>query len=90
VSGLAPESVYVAVALAVTLALGWCVAKGIRARRATRVLAISFGGVATVSALFLIIDKTVGVGYTEGLYLAIAVMVLVGICAGVALRRTLA
>lgn len=86
-SGLAPATVYISAALTAVLGFAWLVAKVARAGTAAKHFAIVFGSCAATCFSFLILDKTVDVSYTRGLYAAIGVTVVVGVLAGVAIRR---
>ena len=85
-SGVAPISVYFTAALLAALGMLWIALK-LTKHKATRIAGIAWVAAAAASVGCLVIDKTVGVGYTKGLYLSIALTISVGILSGLALRR---
>jgi hypothetical protein len=85
-SGLAPIAVYLSVSLIVGLGLLWVVAKALK-WGATYVIGLALASVSTICIGYLAIEKFVGVHYTSGFYMAVALMLVVGVGAGLALRR---
>lgn len=86
-SGLAPTTVYIAAALAAVLGLGWLIAKVVRADMAAKHLAIAFWSSGAICLSFLFLDKAISVSYTKGLYAAIGITTLIGVLAGIAIRK---
>jgi hypothetical protein len=84
-SGLAPITVYLSFALLGVVGLVWL---GLRiAERSSRPAGIAFASMGALCFGFLALDKFVGVGYAKGFYMAVALTLVVGLAAGLALRR---
>ena len=85
-SGLAPVTVYLSACLIAGLGLSWIVAKTLKWSSAG-LLGIVFAAVAVICVGYLTIEKFVGVHYTSGFYMAVALMLVVGVGTGLSLRR---
>ncbi len=85
-SGLAPASVYLSACLILGTGVLWVVAKLLK-WPTTRTIGVVLLAVATLCIGYLAIEKFVGVHYTQGFYLAMALMAVVGTGTGLALRR---
>lgn len=85
-SGLAPAAVYLSACLILGIGALWLVAKLLK-WPSTRTVGVVFLAVAALCIGYLSIEKFVGVHYTKGFYLAIALTALVGTGTGFALRR---
>jgi high-affinity nickel permease len=87
VSGLAPVAVYVSAFLIGLLGLLWLVSSVLKWTGAAK-MGIAFAAVTSICVGYLAIEKFVGVHYTAGFYWAVALMLAVGVGAGLALRRS--
>lgn len=85
-SGLAPAAVYFSACLILGIGALWLVAKLLK-WASTRTIGVVFLAVAALCIGYLSIEKFVGVHYTKGFYLAMALMAVVGTGTGLALRR---
>lgn len=79
-------AVYIAAALMGAVGLLWLVAKALNWDSA-HIIGIAFAGVAAICVGYLAIEKFVGVGYTRGFYMSMALVAIVGALSGLALRR---
>ena len=86
-SGLAPITVYLSAALILGFGLLWVVAKALK-WGTTGSIGVLFAALSAICIGYLAIEKFVGVHYTTGFYLAVALMLAVGLGAGLALRRS--
>jgi hypothetical protein len=85
-SGLAPAAVYLSACLILGIGALWVVAKLLK-WPSTRTVGVLFLAVTGICVGYLSIEKFVGVHYTQGFYLAMALMAVVGMGTGFALRR---
>ena len=85
-SGLAPAAVYLSACLFLGIGALWIVGKLFR-WPSTRTIGVLWVAVAALCVGYLSIEKFVGVHYTKGFYLAMALTALVGTGTGLALRR---
>ena len=86
-SGLAPATVYITLGVSAALGLAWLIARIVKANTVARHLGVAFWGATAICLSFLVLDKMVNVGYSKGLYAAIAITVAVGIAAGLTIRK---
>ena len=85
-SGLPPFAVYLSAALIGGIGVAYLIAR-LRRVQTARSLGIAWLAVSFICLGFLALDRLVGVAYSQGLYMAISLTVLVGTAAGLALRR---
>jgi len=85
-SGLAPMAVFLSAAAIGATGMLW-LASRILKWSAARIFDIAFAGVTAICIGYLAIDKFVGVGYTKGFYMSLALFATVGVLSGLALRR---
>jgi hypothetical protein len=87
VSGLAPIAVYLSAILIGCLGLLWIVSKLLK-WSAAGMIGVAFSAVTLLCVGYLAIEKFVGVHYTTGFYMAMALFLIVGIGTGLVLGRT--
>jgi len=85
-SGLAPAAVYLSACLIGGVGALWLIAKLFR-WPSTRTLGVVWVAVTALCVGYLSIEKFVGVHYTQGFFLALGLMAVVGTGTGLALRR---
>ena len=85
-SGLAPSTVLICLAVVSVLGLVWLVLKLTRNPNAG-VMAIVWFCAAALCLGYLAIDKLIGVGYTKGFYVLVSLTIATGLGCVLALRR---